>query len=68
MDEVELFIANFQVLGPLGFQGWVVNVIPQNVKKILNPCTLLVIFGLKDRSFLQILQNTGRGSGKRRGL
>jgi hypothetical protein len=58
MDEVELFIANFQVLGPLGFQGWVVNVIPQNVKKIQNHCILLVIFGLKDRSFMQIIQNT----------
>ncbi len=32
MDEVEqLFFANFQILGPLGCQGWVV--IPQNVKK-----------------------------------
>jgi hypothetical protein len=32
MDEVEnFFFANFQILGPLGCQGWVV--IPQNVKK-----------------------------------
>jgi hypothetical protein len=32
MDEVEhFFVANFQILGPLGYQGWVV--IPQNVKK-----------------------------------
>jgi hypothetical protein len=32
MDEVEIFFfANFQILGPLGCQGWVV--IPQNVKK-----------------------------------
>ncbi len=36
MDEVE--IANFQTLGPLGCQGWVV--IPQNVKKSQNHCTL----------------------------
>jgi hypothetical protein len=33
MDEVEnFFFANFQTLGPLGCQGWVV--IPQNVKKV----------------------------------
>jgi hypothetical protein len=32
MDEVENFFANFQILGPLGCQGWVV--IPQNVKKV----------------------------------
>jgi hypothetical protein len=33
MDEVEIFFfANYQILGPLGYQGWVV--IPQNVKKI----------------------------------
>jgi hypothetical protein len=32
MDEVEnFFFANFQILEPLGCQGWVV--IPQNVKK-----------------------------------
>jgi hypothetical protein len=31
MDEVEFFFANFQILGDLGYQGWVV--IPQNVKK-----------------------------------
>ena len=32
MDEVEnFFFANFQILGPLGCQGWVV--IPRNVKK-----------------------------------
>jgi hypothetical protein len=32
MDEVEnFFFANFQILGPLGCQGWVV--ISQNVKK-----------------------------------
>ncbi len=35
MDEV----ANFQILGPLGCQGWVV--IPQIVKKSQNHCTLL---------------------------
>ncbi len=33
------FFANFQTLGPLGCQGWVV--IPQNVKKSQNHCTLL---------------------------
>ncbi len=32
MDEVENFLANFQILGPLGCQGWVV--IPKNVKKV----------------------------------
>ncbi len=31
-------MANFQILGPLGCQGWVF--IPQNVKKIKNHCTL----------------------------
>ncbi len=30
MDEVEILFANFQILGPLGCQGW--DVIPQNVK------------------------------------
>jgi hypothetical protein len=40
MHEVEkIFFANFQILGPLGRQGWVV--IPQNVKKSLNHCTLM---------------------------
>ncbi len=29
------FFADFQILGPLGCQGWVV--IPQNVKKSLHP-------------------------------
>jgi hypothetical protein len=39
MDEDEIFfVANFQILGPLGCQGWVV--IPQNVKKSKNHCTL----------------------------
>jgi hypothetical protein len=33
MDEAEnFFFDNFQILGPLGCQGWVV--IPQNVKKV----------------------------------
>jgi hypothetical protein len=33
MDEVKkFFFANFQILGPLGCQGWVV--IPQNWKKV----------------------------------
>jgi hypothetical protein len=43
MDEVEkFFFANFQILGPLGCQGWVV--IPQNVKKSQNHCTLLYTY------------------------
>ncbi len=29
---MKIFFANFQILGPLGRQGWVV--IPQNVKKV----------------------------------
>jgi hypothetical protein len=43
MDEVENFLANFQILGPLGCQGWVV--IPQNVKKSksLHPYLLSMI-------------------------
>jgi hypothetical protein len=35
------FFATFQILGPLGCQGWVV--IPQNVKKSQNHCTLVFI-------------------------
>ena len=35
----KIFFANFQILGPLGCQGWVV--IPQNVKKSQNHCTLV---------------------------
>ncbi len=31
IDEVKILRANFQILGPLGCQGWVV--IPENVKK-----------------------------------
>jgi hypothetical protein len=43
MDEVKkVFVANFQILGPLGCQGRVV--IPQNVKKSKNHCTLVHIF------------------------
>jgi hypothetical protein len=30
MDEVEIFFANFQMLGSFGCQGWVT---PKNVKK-----------------------------------
>ncbi len=30
--KLKIFFANFQILGPLGSQGWVV--IPQNVKKV----------------------------------
>jgi hypothetical protein len=36
-------LANFQILGPLGCQGWVV--IPQNVKKSQNHCTLIDTLG-----------------------
>jgi hypothetical protein len=44
MHEVEIFFfANFQILGPLGCQGWVV--IPQNVKKSQNHCTLVANLG-----------------------
>jgi hypothetical protein len=39
MHEVEFFFANFQILEPLGCQGWVVT--PQNVKKSQNHCTLM---------------------------
>ncbi len=39
----KFFFANFQTLGPLGCQGWVV--IPQNVKKSQNHCTLLHTYG-----------------------
>ncbi len=35
----KILFANFQILGPLGCQGWVV--IPQIVKKSQNHCTLL---------------------------
>ena len=34
----KFFFANFQILGPLGCQGWLA--IPQNVKKSQNHCTL----------------------------
>ncbi len=36
---LKFFFANFQILGPLGCQAWVV--IPQNVKKSKNHCTLV---------------------------
>jgi hypothetical protein len=35
----KFFFAYFQTLGPLGCQGWLV--IPQNVKKSQNHCTLM---------------------------
>jgi hypothetical protein len=41
-------LANFQILGPLGCQGWVV--IPQNVKKSKNHCTLFVHVGFSHRN------------------
>jgi hypothetical protein len=37
--KLKFFFANFQILGPLGCQGWVVK--PQNVKKRQNHCTLM---------------------------
>ena len=37
--KMKIFFANFQILGPLGCQGWVA--IPQNVKKSQNHCTLM---------------------------
>jgi hypothetical protein len=40
--KLKIFFANFQILGPLGCQGWVV--IPQIVKKSQNHCTLPHIF------------------------
>ena len=40
----KFFFANFQILGPLGCQGWVV--MPQNEKKSQNHCTLLGNLGL----------------------
>jgi hypothetical protein len=39
--KLKFFFANFQILGPLGCQGWVV--IPQNVKKSQNHCTLVAM-------------------------
>jgi hypothetical protein len=39
--KLKIFFANFQTLGPLGCQGWVV--ISQNVKKSQNHCTLFYI-------------------------
>jgi len=39
MLKLKKFFANFQIFGPLGCQGWVV--IPQNVKKSKNHCTLI---------------------------
>jgi len=42
--KLKIFFANFQTLGPLGCQGWVV--IPQNVKKSQKHCTLLTMHNL----------------------
>jgi hypothetical protein len=42
--KLEIFFANFQILGLLGCQGWVV--IPQNVQKSQNHCTLVVMQGI----------------------
>ncbi len=46
------FFANFQILGPLGCQGWVA--IPQNVKKSQNHCTLVPIFCCKPSTNAQM--------------
>ncbi len=45
MGEVDDFLANFQILGPLGSQGWVV--LPQNVGKKSN--ILYIYFGKRGR-------------------
>ncbi len=42
MDEVEIFFFQFPNPWTLGCQGWVV--IPQNVKKSQNHCTLMCTF------------------------
>jgi hypothetical protein len=49
---LKFFFANFQILGPLGCQGWVV--IPQNVKKSQNHCTL----PHKQANFMFLLPDT----------
>ncbi len=55
MDEVEkFFLANFQILGPLGCQGWVV--IPQIVKKMGMDQTSIKTPNPKCRLFLEIYQ------------
>ena len=48
--KLKIFFANFQILGPLGCQGWVA--IPQNVKKSQNHCTLPCGYLLKFFKFL----------------
>jgi hypothetical protein len=40
-EKMKNFFGQFPNLGPLGYQGWVV--IPQNVKKSQNHCTLMAI-------------------------
>jgi hypothetical protein len=42
--KLKIFFANFQILEPLGCQGWVV--IPQNVKNTPNHCTLMDMQGV----------------------
>ncbi len=49
------FFANFQILGPLGCQGWVA--IPQNVKKSQNHCTLVCISGFIIMRILNFLDS-----------
>ncbi len=59
MYEVKkIFLANFQILGPLGCQGWVV--IPQNVKKSKNHCTLVYSNTQKRYTSVRYEQNTGK--------
>ena len=48
----KIFFANFQTLGPLGCQGWVV--IPQNVKKSQNHCTLMHKDHRRDYAFINV--------------
>jgi hypothetical protein len=55
----KIFFANFQILGPLGCQGWVV--MPQNVKKSQNHCTLLLALELASNP-VPLLANIGRAS------
>jgi hypothetical protein len=43
--KLKLFFANFQIFGPLGYQGWVV--LPQNVKKakVTAPYSSVTVLG-----------------------
>jgi hypothetical protein len=46
MMKLKFFFANFQILGPLGCQGWVV--IPQNVKNSKSPHPSLYFYVKKN--------------------